>query len=291
MPHEAEPTSSGSRCARSCATRCARSSPRSGSSSASRAVIAMVAIGEGAKRPASSRRSPSMGTNLLIVSSGADDVGRRARRLRARCRRSPGTTSRAIQTEVPSVRLAAPRVRTQPPRSSARSRTGRPSSPAPRPSTSRSATGRRRSGAVLHARGRRRRRQGRRARPDRRRPTSSAPAPTRSARPCASRNVPFQVVGVAASKGQSAERPGLRRRRVHPRDDLPGEDPGRPAEVHRRARSWSSATSDDVDRRAPNEITALLRDRHGIPLGARRRLLDPQPDRDGRRAAGGHARR
>ena len=50
------------------------------------AVIAMVAIGEGAKAQVEEAFA-SMGTNLLIVLPGSTTVGRRARRLRLACRR------------------------------------------------------------------------------------------------------------------------------------------------------------------------------------------------------------
>ncbi len=70
------------------------------------AVIAMVAIGEGAKAQVEASFA-SMGSNLLIVLPGSTHGGRRARRLRLACRRSPGTTSRAIRREVPAVRYAA----------------------------------------------------------------------------------------------------------------------------------------------------------------------------------------
>ena len=46
----------------------------------------MVAIGEGAKAQVEEAFA-AMGTNLLIVMSGLDHVGRRARRLRLACRR------------------------------------------------------------------------------------------------------------------------------------------------------------------------------------------------------------
>ena len=47
------------------------------------------------------------------------------------------------------------------------------------------------------------------------------------------------------------------------------------------------ATSPSDTARAETQITNLLRDRHHISR-RRRRLLHPQPDRDGQRAAGGH---
>jgi hypothetical protein len=49
----------------------------------------------------------------------------------------------------------------------------------------------------------------------------------------------------------------------------------------------ASARSADATSKAQRQITALLRERHNLPKGHRRRLLDPQPGRDGQRAAGG----
>jgi putative ABC transport system permease protein len=74
------------------------------------AVIAMVAIGEGAKATVE-QTFAAMGTNLLIVMSGSSSAGG--------ARGGSGTQPtltwddlKAIQTELPSVRLAAPSLRT-----------------------------------------------------------------------------------------------------------------------------------------------------------------------------------
>ncbi len=72
------------------------------------AVIAMVAIGEGA-RSRVEEAFASMGTNVLIVSSGAKTAGG----VKAGAGSLPTLTwddLRAIRTEVPDVRAAAPRV-------------------------------------------------------------------------------------------------------------------------------------------------------------------------------------
>jgi putative ABC transport system permease protein len=75
------------------------------------AVIAMVAIGEGAKRRVQ-QTFESMGTNLLIVLPGSASLGG----LRGGFGSQPTLTwddLRAIQTEASAVRLAAPLLRTQ----------------------------------------------------------------------------------------------------------------------------------------------------------------------------------
>ena len=122
-------------------------------------------------------------------------------------------------------------------------------------------------------------------------PTScSAPAPIRSARPCASRT--------SRSRWSACWRARASRRCGQdyddavfvPVDDVPGEDPGRPAEVHPGHDHGRAPTSDDDDRaRAAADHARCCATATSIARGRRRRLLDPQPDRDRQRAAGGHA--
>jgi putative ABC transport system permease protein len=74
------------------------------------AVIAMVAIGEGARAQVESAFQ-SMGTDLLVVMSGSSSMGG----MRGGFGSQPTLTwddLRAIQTELPSVRAAAPQLRT-----------------------------------------------------------------------------------------------------------------------------------------------------------------------------------
>ena len=163
------------------------------------AVIAMVAIGEGAKARVEDAFA-SMGTNLLIVLPGTTTRGG----ARGGFGSMPTLTwddLAAIRAEVPAVRAAAPSS-APPRRSSPRTRTGRPASPARRPSTSRSATG-----------------PSARARSS---PQSDVDGGTKvgvlgqtvvdklfgaGADPVGQtvriKNIPFQVVGVLARKGQS----------------------------------------------------------------------------------------
>ena len=121
------------------------------------AVIAMVAIGEGAKAQVE-QAFAAMGTNLLIVMPGSD--ARRAARAAASARMPTLTWDdlRAIQREVPAVRYAAPQLRTERAGRERGSELDHAASPARRPSTSRSATGRSARARLLADVGRRRRR-------------------------------------------------------------------------------------------------------------------------------------
>ena len=158
----------------------------------------------GRARRASSRRSPRWAPNLLIVMSGATTSGG----ARGGFGSLPTLTwddLRAIQREVAdgalrrAARCARPRqvVSRGPELDDA-------ASPAPRPTTSTI-----RNWPVAQRRAVHASRTSTAATkvvvlgPDRRRQAVRRRAPTRSARRCASRNVPFQVVGVLARKGQS----------------------------------------------------------------------------------------
>ena len=74
-----------------------------------------------------------------------------------------------------------------------------------------------------------------------------------------------------------------------PVHDVPGEDPGRAAEVHRGRHLRQRRSRPRRHRARRSRSPTLLRDRHRLAAGRGRRLLDPQPGRDGERAAGGHA--
>ena len=189
----------------------------------------MVAIGEGA-RARVEQAFASMGTNVLIVSSGAKTSGG----AKAGAGSLPTLTwddLRAIQTDVGGVRFAAPRVH-----------------------TTAQVVAEDRNWSTDHHRDHARvLRDPQLAGAPRRaccRPKTSTPAPRSScsARPSSTNlfgasadpigqtvriaNVPFQVVGVAAEQGPVRRRQRLRRRRLRARDDVSGEDPGQPAEVH-----------------------------------------------------------
>ena len=167
------------------------------------------------RRRARARRSQqqiaSLGTNLLIVLSGATTLGRRCGRRRLVSRRSPRTTRRDRSARCPARRTtSAPSVRgaragrlRQRELGDGRSHgvtAGLPRDPR--------LAGRRRARFFTDAR-RRRRRQGRRARPDRRDEPVRRHA-IRSARRCACSNVPFHG-------RRRARRARARRRRARTR--------------------------------------------------------------------------
>ena len=141
-------------------------------------------------------------------------------------------------------------LRSSAPGASARTRTGPPASPAPRPSTSTSATGRWPAGTRFTQSDVEARHQGGGARPDRGR-QALRPGADPVGQLVRIKNVPFQVVGVLATKGQSPMGQDYDDAVFVPSDHLPGEDPGRAAEVPHRASIIVSAVSpDDTHARA-----------------------------------------
>ena len=103
-------------------------------------------------------------------------------------------------------------------------------------------------------------------------------------------NVPFQVVGVADAKGQSASGNDYDDVAYVPVTTFL-------AKIQGGLQKFIPGTilievaSDDVTAGSQQRISALLRDRHGIPRRRRRRLHDQEPDRDRVAQAGEHARR
>ena len=221
------------------------------------AVIAMVAIGEGAKALVE-QAFAAMGTNLLIVMSGDHDVGRRARRLRIDADAHLGRSGARSSARCRRVQYAAPQLRTT--RQVVTEETN----------WTTSVTGTTpeyflirswpiASGATFTQSDVDGGDQGRRPRPDRRR--QAVRRRRRPGRPDVRiRNVPFQVVGVLARKGQSPMGQDYDDTVFIPSTTYHGEDPGRPARSTCRARSWSSARRRTRRRRPQQQITALLRD-------------------------------
>ena len=143
----------------------------------------MVAIGEGARARVEQAFS-AMGTNVLIVSSGAKTSGG----AKAGAGSMPTLTwddLRAIRADVADVRFVAPRVHTTA-QVVAEDRNWSTDVTGTTPEFFDIRNWPARLGAVLSPEDVDGGRQERRAGPDRRRPTCSAPAPTRWARPCAS---------------------------------------------------------------------------------------------------------
>ena len=223
--HEPARRRSASRCARSLRNKMRSFLTTLGIIIGVGAVIAMVAIGAGAKARVE-QAFAAMGTNLLIVLPGSTSAGGVQRRLRLACRRSPGTISRPSGREVPDgegrragrcARTSRSSARTElddqrhrhdarvlrHPQLADRSRRARFTQPTSTAAPRSSCSGRPSSTSC------------------------SARTPTPSARRCASADIPFKVVGVASTQGPVAERAGLRRRRLHPGHDLRAQDPGR----------------------------------------------------------------
>ena len=71
----------------------------------------------------------------------------------------------------------------------------------------------------------------------------------------------------ARAQGPVGERPGLRRRRLHPVVDLPGQGPGRPEAVPV-GRDPGQRHQHDATARAERQITSLLRERHHLRKGS-----------------------
>ena len=209
------------------------------------AVIAMVAIGEGAKAQVEASFA-SMGSNLLIVLPGTTTLGGQ----RGGFGSMPTLTwddLKAIRTEVPAVRYAAAQLSSGA-QLSPRTRTGARASTALPPEYFAIRNWPIAIGVADERLRRRERHQGRLPRQDGR---GQALRP--NANPVGQlvriKNIPFEVKGVLATKGQSPTGPGLRRRGVHPAQDLPDQDPGRPAAVHL-GRDLRSAPSRRPRRRA-----------------------------------------
>ena len=226
-------TSSASPCARCCATRLRSFLTALGIIIGVAAVIAMVAIGEGAQRPrrAGVRRDGHQRADRVV---GREDAGG----AKAGAGTLPTLTwddLRAIRADVAGRAASWRRASTPPARSSAEDQQLADASiTGTTPEFFEIRNWPMRLGPRLDARAGRLGRQGRRARPDRRRATCSAPAPIRSARPCASRTSPSRW---SASPTRKGSRPGGSDYDdvvFVPVIDVPGQDPGRPAEVHPR---------------------------------------------------------
>ena len=241
---------------------CARSSRRSASSSAS-APSSRWSPSARAPRRGSRASFAAMGTNLLIVLSGSTHIGRRDGRLRldahahvGRSRRHPhaGAAVRSRRARAP-VDRADRRARTP---------TGR------RPSAGRTPEyfdirnwhdgarlalrrGGRRAGTKVVVLGQTVAEQAVRRQ-----------ASTPSASTVRIRNVPFLVARRARPQGAVADGHGLRRRRVHPVDHLPDEDPGGPQELHLRHHLRERHQRPTTRRARRARSPHLLRDRHHI---------------------------
>ena len=172
------------------------------------AVIAMVAIGAGARNLVD-RQIRSLGANLAIVTPG--NVTQGGARLGAGAASTlTDEDAAAIKREIEGVVAAAPFVRGNAQvvyggNNWAHARLRR------RPRLFRRPRMGRRDRPRLRSGGDPARRDRRAARPDRRARTCSARR-TRSTQVVRVRNVPFRVIGVMASKGQSRLRPGPGRR-------------------------------------------------------------------------------
>ena len=101
------------------------------------------------------------------------------------------------------------------------------------------------------------------------------------------RNIPFQVVGVLARKGQSPTGQDYDDGVVHPVDDVHDARSRAASRSTCRARSWPARARRTRPSRAQRQITRAAARAPQPAAGDRRRLLDPQPGRDGQRAAGG----
>ena len=176
--------------------------------------------------------------------AGRDDVGRRARRLRLAADAHLGRPARDPRPRSPTVRCAAPQLRATAQIVSRGAATGRrrhrhharvlrhpqlAGAPAARCFTAQ----RRRAGAKMVVLGR----------PS---PSNLFGAEHRSHRADgAHQERPVPGGRRAAREGAVADGAGLRRRRVRAGDDVPGQDPGRAAEVHRGHDLRSSASDGD----------------------------------------------
>ena len=193
---------------------------------------------------------------------------------------------RAIRTEVPSVRAAAAQLRTtaqvlSEDQNWTTSVTGHDAR-----SSSRSGAGRSASGALFTAVRRGRRHQGRGAREDRRRQAlRRRRRPGRPDRPHQERPVPGGRRPRA--QGPVADGAGLRRRRSSSRS------PPYQAKIQGGLQKYVSgaivvgAQPGQTAPRASAQITDAPARPPPHPARRRRRLLDPEPHRDGRRAAAG----
>ena len=121
--------------------------------------------------------------------------------------------------------------------------------------------------------------------------SSSAPALDPVGQIVRSRCVPFQVIGVLGAKGQSPMGQDYDDTVLVPVTTFQAQDPGRAEQVPRRAPSSSARWPADATGAPQQQIAGLLRDRHQLGAGRRRRLLGPQPRRDRQRPAAGHRRR
>ena len=170
------------------------------------AVIAMVAIGEGAKAQVE-KSFAAMGTNLLIVHARVDDLGRRARRLRIAAHPHLGRPRRDPDARCPSVqsRRAAAALE-RPGRSSEEQNWTTQRHRHDARLLRRSAAGRRRQGARFDPVRRRRRHQGRRARPDRRR--QALRRRRRPGRPDGAHHATSRSRSSACWRARASRRPG-----------------------------------------------------------------------------------
>ena len=104
------------------------------------------------------------------------------------------------------------------------------------------------------------------------------------------KNVPFDGGGRARGEGPVAHGPGLRRRGVRPRHHLPARSSRAASRTSSPGAILVGATSADGTHGAQRQITRPAARPAPARRGRRRRrLLDPQPHRDGQRAAGGDA--
>ena len=233
--------------------------------------------GQGAR----SRQSfASMGTNLLIVMSGSTQSGG----ARGGFGSMPTLTwddLRAIRNEVPSVRFAAAQLRSNAP---AHERGPELDDPGQRHVArvlrDPQLDGRARARRCSTRTSTRRPRSSCSGRPS----STSCSAPSiRSARRCASRTSPSRWSACWRARGSRAMGQDYDDARVRPADHVPEQDPGRASEVPRRHDlPGRGVDRGDVARRDAGHRPAARPPPHAARR--RRRLFDPQPDRDGQRA-------